>query len=298
MWPPQFQRQLAEILRRRHSIVNCRRTAEMKSENFDNRTYTTARQSGQRTGGRILPSLKHFSTQQTSPPVATGSISQRSSFIANGSTKSRSLSCRGGKPWPAQFSRTLCEGVVALRRQIIDRALHHWGHVPALDGGLECTTLTSTAPTLTQHFQMSMTTSHPSRVFFRNLCSLPVSGRSVLLFCLVPRFAPPLLFQAVRMACPFDQGLQLDSQWSSGDLYFEISLEDHGVSRQLVLDKVALQISVWQRCHPLQLALTAHQLLRRREGARILGDTAPSQEAFFLAQALVPSQRFLGLGVR
>ena len=29
----------------------------------------------------------------------------------------------------------------------IDRALHHWGHVPALDGGLGCTTLTSTVPT-------------------------------------------------------------------------------------------------------------------------------------------------------
>ena len=50
-----------------------------------------------------------------------------------------------------------------------------------------------------------------------------------------------------------------------------------------MLDKIALEVSVWQRCRPLQLALTAHQLLRRREGVSIFGDIAPSQEAFFLS---------------
>ena len=67
------------------------------------------------------------------------------------------------------------------------------------------------------------------------------------------------------MAFPLDQGLQLDSLWSSGDLYFENSHEDHRVSRQLVLHKIAMEISVWQRCRSLQLALKADQLLRRRE---------------------------------
>ena len=71
--------------------------------------------------------------------------------------------------------------------------------------------------------------------------------------------------------------------WSSGDLFFESSLEDHGVSEQLVLDKIALEISAWQRCRPLQLALTAHQLLSRRGGVSIVGDIAPSQQAFFLS---------------
>ena len=42
-----------------------------------------------------------------------------------------------------------------------------------------------------------------------------------------------------------------------------------------------------QRCRPLQLALTAHQLLRRREGVSILGDMAPSQEAFILSLQLL-----------
>ena len=86
------------------------RTAGMKPENFDNRTYTTARLSGQRTGGRILSSLEHFSTQQTSPPVATGSISRRGPFIEGGSTKSNSLSCRGGQPRLAQLSQTPLRG--------------------------------------------------------------------------------------------------------------------------------------------------------------------------------------------
>ena len=85
------------------------------------------------------------------------------------------------------------------------------------------------------------------------------------------------------MAFSLDQGLQLDSLWSGGDPYLENSLEDHQVSGQLVLDKIASEASVWQRCRPLQLALTAHQLLRRREGVSTLGDIAPSQEAFFLS---------------
>ena len=63
------------------------------------------------------------------------------------------------------------------------------------------------------------------------------------------------------MAFSLDQGLQLDSLRS-------------------------LEVSVWQRCRPLQLALTAQQLLRRREGVGILGDTAPSQEAFSLSLQL------------
>ena len=40
------------------------------------------------------------------------------------------------------------------------------------------------------------------------------------------------------MASSLDQELQ-DSPWSSGDLYLWNSLEDHGVSGQLVLDKIA-----------------------------------------------------------
>ena len=116
--------------------------------------------------------------------------------------------------------------------------------------------------------------------------------------CVPLRCAAPF-FKAVRMAFPLDQGLQLDSLWSSVDLYFEDSLEDHGVSGQLVLDKIALEASVWQRCRPLQFAPTAHQLLRRREGVcAVTGSLLPLSAAGYVAQAMVSLQRFRSLGVR
>ena len=113
------------------------------------------------------------------------------------------------------------------------------------------------------------------------VCNLLVSGGSV--FLCGPVQCAAIFVEAVRMALSLDEGLQLDGPAT----IFENSLEDHGVSRQLVLDKIALEVSVWQRCRPLQRALTAHQLLRRREGVSILGDIAPSQEAFFLSLQLL-----------
>ena len=97
-----------------------------------------------------------------------------------------------------------------------------------------------------------------------------------MFFCVAVRYAAPYSLGS-EDGVSLDQGLQLDRQWSTGDLYLENSLEDHGVSGQLVLDKIAVEASVWQWCRPLQLTLTAHQMLRRREGGvSILGDTAPS----------------------
>ena len=58
------------------------------------------------------------------------------------------------------------------------------------------------------------------------------------------------------MAFPLEQGLQLDSLWSSSDIYLDKSLEDHGVSRLLVPDEIALEAPVWQWYRPLWLALT------------------------------------------
>ena len=102
-WLPPLQRQLAEMLLRRHSIVNCRIT-----EGY--RVFTTARLCGQRTGGRNEPSFERFCTRQKSLPAETGSTCRRTPCIAGGNTKSKSLSCAGGKPWHAQFSRILQRG--------------------------------------------------------------------------------------------------------------------------------------------------------------------------------------------
>ena len=46
------------------------------------------------------------------------------------------------------------------------------------------------------------------------------------------------------MAFSLDPGLSLDSPWSSGVLFLENSLEDHEVSGQLVLGKIASKASV------------------------------------------------------
>ena len=54
--------------------------------------------------------------------------------------------------------------------------------------------------------------------------------------------------------------------WSSVDLNFEDSLEDHGVSRQLVLDKIALEASVWQRCRPCAVTGSLLPLSRTGDG--------------------------------
>ena len=140
-------------------------------------------------GGRILPPLENFRTQQTSPPIATGNVSRRSPFIADGSTKSKSLSCREGQPPLVQFSQTPLRGrsgssQASLTEPCITRVMSQ-----PLTEGLGCTTLTSTVLTLTQHFlttMTTMTTPSPSRVFRRNPCCLPVSGGSVFLCSSVP----------------------------------------------------------------------------------------------------------------
>ena len=77
-------------------------------------------------GGRTTaPSRERFSTQQTLPPVEPGSRC--------GNMRSKSLSCGGELPSLVQFCRILrCEQWLFVG--IIDRALHHWGHVPPLDG--------------------------------------------------------------------------------------------------------------------------------------------------------------------
>ena len=55
--------------------------------------------------------------------------------VAGGNTKSKSLSYAEGQPWLAQSSRTLQRDQSGLSAGIIDRPLHHWRRVLALDGG-------------------------------------------------------------------------------------------------------------------------------------------------------------------
>ena len=125
--------------------------------------FTTARWCGLRTGGRIQPSLERFSTRQTSHPAETGSFCRRNPFIAVGNTKSKSLSCAGGQPWLAQFSRILRRG--------------QSGSSQASSTGL-CTTgdvspLSTAGPATTTSMTMTLS---PRRAARMNLCGHRVSN--------------------------------------------------------------------------------------------------------------------------
>ena len=85
-------------------------------------------------GDRTRPSRERFSMQQTLPLAGTGSECRRNHFIAGGSTKSKSLLRRR-----AAIARAVLPNPSARAEWpfpgIIDRALHLWRHVDALDGG-------------------------------------------------------------------------------------------------------------------------------------------------------------------
>ena len=103
---------------------------------------------------RPRTSPEHFSTRQTSPPVETDSIYRRNPFIAGGNTKSKSLSCGGGQPWHAQFSRILQRGQSS-SSQASSTELCTTGDVsPLSTAGL--VTTTSTTLRLTQQHQKTM----------------------------------------------------------------------------------------------------------------------------------------------
>ena len=89
-WPPPLLQQLAETQQRRHLIANSR-TTEMKLWNCGNRAAATR-------------------TQQTLPPVGTGSRCRRNHFSAGGNTKSKSLFYGGEQTWHEQFFQTHWHG--------------------------------------------------------------------------------------------------------------------------------------------------------------------------------------------
>ena len=118
--------------RRWHSIVNFR-ISGTKSENRGNRILITARQCGQRTDGRTQPSLGRFSTRHCFQP-------KRRQMSAKSLHRRWKHEIQIALPrWRAAMARAVLPNTSArakwLFAGIIDRALHHWGHVAALDGG-------------------------------------------------------------------------------------------------------------------------------------------------------------------
>ena len=99
--------------------------------------------------------------------------------------KSKSLSIAEGQSWVAQFLPNPSARAEWLLAGIIDRALHQWRHVPALDGGLATTT--STTLRLTQPYLTTTMTLSPWRAARMNLCSHQVSSCLVYSMCTPPR---------------------------------------------------------------------------------------------------------------
>ena len=119
-----MQQQLEQTPRRRHLIANFHAT-EMKSRNCVTGAFTIALSFGQRTGDRTPLALAHCSVQQTQHPARTAG------------TSAKSLQRR----WKHELQIALQRRRAAMPRAnrlaraewlfggIIDRALHHWGHV-------------------------------------------------------------------------------------------------------------------------------------------------------------------------
>ena len=109
---------------------------------------------------------------------------------------------------------------------IIDRALHHWRRVLALDGGP--VTTASLTLRLTQQYQM--TTLSLSLALRMSLCSLQVSSCHVCPPCGGGCFRP-----AIALPRKEQGPHRLSSVSFSDNLHLENSFEDNGVSGQLVL---------------------------------------------------------------
>ena len=207
VWPPPLQRQLAEMLHRRHSIANSRITG-MKLRNCGNRASTIALLSGQRTGDRTQPQVERFSTQQTLPPVGTGSKCLRHHFSAGVNVRSKSLFYGGEQPWQEQF----CQ--IHRREQ-------------------------SGFSLVWERYQSTTTTSPLSPAVRSSLCSRRVSNRWVPL---------PLPFEVVcfnlKLATAFPDdfanGFVPRSPMSPFGLELENILEDHAVSSQVIHEMLAL----------------------------------------------------------
>ena len=166
VWLPPLQRQLAEMLHRRHSIVTFRsagmKIGEWRQQGVHCRPLVWT------ADGRPHPVVTRFRTQQTSLPVGTGSICRRNHLIAGGSMRSKSLSCGGEQPWPARSCR-IPQRAAWIFAGIIDRTLHQLSTAALV-------TTTSTTLRLTQQYQTTTMTLFPWRATCMNLCSHEVSN--------------------------------------------------------------------------------------------------------------------------
>ena len=137
---------------------------------------------------------------------------------------------------------------------IIDGALHHWGHVPPLDGGLGDH----------DHADSETDTATPdddddtAALASQSFASVQPSS-----------FQLPASVQVTLSA-----NLSLGAPRHPATLKFENIFEDHGVSWLIINETIALELETHRRCFPAQLVPSASQMYKWRMCAHLLRDLA------------------------
>ena len=159
-------------------------------------------------------------------------------------------------PNPSAWAEWLLAGIV-------DRALHHWGHVLPLDGGFvdhdHADSETDTAIP-DDDVDIASFPSQPS-------ASLRPSSFELLASAFTEQFA-----SALAMMCQGDFVLGVPP----GDLQLDALFEDHGVFWLAIDEMFPLEWATKRRCFPAKLPLSALQRYNRRKCAHLLRDFAAS----------------------
>ena len=184
--------------------------------------------------------------------------------------KSKSLSYDGEQPRPARSCRIPQRGQSGSSQAPLTE-LCTTGDMSLLSTVGPANT-TSTTLRLTQQYQTTAMTVSPWRATRMNLCSHQVSNCPVY-----PRASE-------------EEGKVVVGRWRShatsrtqsvpfsDNLHLENSFEDNGGSGQHVLDLLALEFDVFQRCLSAQPAPTALQRSNRGKCAHLLRDLAATAE--------------------
>ena len=151
---------------------------------------------------------------------------------------------------------------------IMDRALHHWGHVLPLDGG----------PGDQNHADSETDTAIPD--VDDDMASLSSPPSASLQPSSLQSRAPALAGQLASALLMFP-----------GDLHLDALFEDHGMSWLVIEDVFALEWATYRRCFPPQPPLAARQRLNRQKCANLIQDLVddaalPPQSAHFSLQLL------------
>ena len=283
VWLPPMQQRLEETQRRRRLIANF--TTEMKSLNCVTRAFTidfliwTA-------NGRPHPAVTQ--TLQYAAHIASmlaKSLQRRWKHeIQIALLRRRAAMTRAVLPNPSARADWLLAGV-------IDRSLQHWGNVTPLDGGL-CDHDHADSETDTAIPDDDDDIASLASLIVRIFAAIePLS----VWFCL---HGAVCLRLTIIFPGDFVSHFGPRGSPSPGDLELGNIFEDHGVSRQITVEMLALELETHRRCCPAQLVLSALQRFNRRMWAHLVRHLAatanlPPHSALFFPAAGGPDSQMV-----